>query len=894
MRKAKPVARQGRKATGLLKTAGLPMEAEYRIASDSRSIRFFVGAGGPTKMTRYLLSNSIILTVLALLLTIGSYLEWRPLRAPEAFIYDRLRSLRADPPSDDVGLVAIDEASIRQIGSWPWPRETIARGIQRLSRSGAAAIGLSLLYPDRALNPALQEIEVLQDGIGPLRTKSQKQLAARITRKLQLARQRLDQDRQLINAVRDATNIALPYRLIWGPPEVGDPPPLSGLLTINSRRADHQAPRTGTPMTILHRATTPLRTPLSAPVGIQETFRDLAGKAGALGFINMRPDPDGVVRRLPLVERYRDRYLAALALQLSLKANGSNIKKLELERCDGPSCRLALDGNIIPTDGQHALFINYPQANRPIPQLPFAALLDDQADLTLVKRKIAVIGLTDGTYTRTYTIPGRRTASAPEITAAALGTILSGRHLQRPPWAILLEAATLLYFLFFLLIVIPRVRLRIGGVILIVFLATWWGAAGVLLSQSGYWLWFFPPLLLCLVGYSLAATRQIARRLKSENLELNRSLGLSFQTQGMLDMALDKFLKCPVEDKTVRDLLYNLALDFERKRMGDKALAVYEHILKAGRFKDVKRRIKKLREHEKAAVLPDGANGAGATLRLTNTDTLPTFGRYEILKELGQGAMGTVYLGRDPKINRQVAIKTLQYGSVPAEELAEVKARFFREAEAAGKLSHPNIVTVFDIGEEHDIAYMAMELLEGSELTPFCRPGQLLPVGEVIEIMAAVADALAYAHQQGVVHRDIKPANIMRLENGTIRVTDFGIARVIDKTKTKTGIVMGTPSYMSPEQVAGKKVDGRSDLFSLGIVFYEMLTGQKPFEGETIAALMYAIAKSPFKPLAEVVPDLPPCCIEVVGKMLNKGVSRRYKSAQQALEAIRQCQNGTP
>ncbi len=843
-------------------------------------------------MKRYLLSNSIILTALALLLMIGSYLELRPLYIPEAFTYDRLLSLRANALSNAAVLVAIDDASIRQIGPWPWPRDIVARGIQRLSRSGAAAIGLTLLYPERALNPALDEIDALRAAMGPLRTKSQKQLAARIRQKLQTARHRLDQDRHLINAVRSGTNVALPYRVIWGPPEDNTPPPLSGLLTINSRRVEKGPAGPQVSLAALQRAAAPLRGPLQTPIGFQETFRDLAGKAGALGYINLRVDKDGIVRRLPLLARYRDRYLAALALQLALKARNSNIKLLGLENCDGPSCGLKIDGTVIPTDNNRAVLISYPRDERPIHRLPFAALLDENTELTLVKDKIAIIGLIDSTYTRTYTIPAGRTATTPEITTAALDTLLGGRYLQRPSWALLLEGAALLYFLFFLLIVIPRVRLRIGGLILLVFLTTWWGVAGVFLVQFGYWLWFYPPLLLCLAGYSLTASRQIAKRLKSENLELNRSLGLSFQAQGMLDMALDKFLKCPLEEKTVRDLLYNLALDFERKRMGDKALAVYEHILKAGRFKDVKQRVKKLRNHEKAAILPEGPDGAGATLRLTNTDTLPTFGRYEIMKELGQGAMGTVYLGRDPKINRQVAIKTLQYGSVPAEELAEVKARFFREAEAAGKLSHPNIVTVFDIGEEHDIAYMAMELLEGTELTPFCRPGQLLPVGEVLDIMASVADALAYAHEQGVVHRDIKPANIMRLQNGSIRVTDFGIARVIDKTKTKTGIVMGTPSYMSPEQVAGKKVDGRSDLFSLGIVFYEMLTGQKPFEGETIAALMYAIAKAPFKPLAEVVPDLPPGCIEIVGKMLNKGVSRRYKTAQQALEAIRACQGG--
>lgn len=239
-----------------------------------------------------------------------------------------------------------------------------------------------------------------------------------------------------------------------------------------------------------------------------------------------------------------------------------------------------------------------------------------------------------------------------------------------------------------------------------------------------------------------------------------------------------------------------------------------------------------------------------------------------------------------------MAIKTLGYDSVPTEELEEVKTRFLREAEAAGKLSHPNIVTIYDVGEEHDTAYMAMELLDGSDLAAFCRRERLKPLPEVLDTMAAVADALGYAHNAGVIHRDIKPANIMLLKNGRVKVTDFGIAKVRDSAKTRTGIVMGTPSYMSPEQVGGKALDGRSDLFSLGIVFYEMLTGHKPFEGETLAALMYAIAKAPYRPLTEIVPDIPSCCVTIVNKLLNKGVTRRYKSAELALEAIRQCRSG--
>ena len=846
-------------------------------------------AAGSTKMKRVLFSNATILTTLTLLLLIGSYLELHPLRALETITYDRLLELRKTQPNDGVVLVAIDDVSIQQIGPWPWPRDIVARGIERLSQNGAAAIGLTLLYPERALNPALEEIDDLRAEIGAPAAKSQARLAARITHKLEAARQRLDQDQHLIQAVRAGVNVALPYQVIERPANAGSPPPLSGLLALNSRRAADAVIKTPAPLVALHRFVAPLQAASATPIGLQETYRELAGKAGALGYINISTDGDGIVRRLPLLKRYRERYLAALPLQLAIKARSADITQLAIEQIDPQSSHLDLSGKIIPTDSQHAIFINFSRDAGPAHQISYAALLDNQADLSVIEDRIAVIGLTAKDHTRSYAIPQGRIATTPEITTAALDTILSANQLQRTSWARLLEGVALFYFLFFLLIVIPRVRLRIGALILLVFLTTWWGVAAAFFLKPGYWVWFFPPVLLCLAGFGLTAARQMTSRIRSENLELNRSLGLSFQAQGMLDMAFDKFLQCPADDKRVRRLLYNLGLDFERKRMADKALAVYEHILKSGGFKDVKQRVKQLREGRQTTIVSSRLEGPNGTLRLSHTNTLPTCGRYEIIQELGQGAMGTVYLGRDPKINRRVAIKTLPYGSVPSGDLREVKRRFIREAEAAGKLSHPNIVTVFDIGEEHDMAYMAMELLEGTELTPYCRPGRLLPVGDVLDIMAAVADALAYAHQQGVVHRDIKPANIMRLKNGSIRVTDFGIARVLDKTKTNTGIVMGTPSYMSPEQIAGKRVDGRSDLFSLGIVFYEMLTGQKPFVGESLTALMYAIAKSPFKPLVEVMPDLPPECIASVGKLLSKGVTRRYKTAKQALDAIRRC-----
>ncbi|HSV56926.1 MAG TPA: serine/threonine-protein kinase, partial [Magnetospirillaceae bacterium] len=263
----------------------------------------------------------------------------------------------------------------------------------------------------------------------------------------------------------------------------------------------------------------------------------------------------------------------------------------------------------------------------------------------------------------------------------------------------------------------------------------------------------------------------------------------------------------------------------------------------------------------------------------------------EILKELGRGAMGTVYLGKDPRINREVAIKTLRYEEVDTEQLEEVKKRFFREAEAAGKLSHPNIVTIFDVGEDYEIAYMAMELLDGTDLAKYSRRDHRLPLEEILRVASCVASALDYAHANGIVHRDIKPANIMMLNNREVKVADFGIARVMATSKTQTGVVMGTPSYMSPEQIAGKKVDGRSDLFSLGVVLYELIAGEKPFGGESIATLMYNITSTAPPPIREFSPEIPDRLAAILEKLLAKDVEARYQTGKELADDLHACLN---
>ena len=293
--------------------------------------------------------------------------------------------------------------------------------------------------------------------------------------------------------------------------------------------------------------------------------------------------------------------------------------------------------------------------------------------------------------------------------------------------------------------------------------------------------------------------------------------------------------------------------------------------------------------HEEEAIIPSDSKTPTATSTVTGS-TPGMLGRYKVLKELGRGAMGLVYLGKDPTIQRFVAIKTMQLNQIDSDDkLQDVKSRFFREAESTGRLSHPNIVTIYDAGEENDLGYIAMELIQGIPLKQWARKPNLMPVNEVLLTVATVGDALDYAHQQGVVHRDIKPANIMLTRDRVVKVMDFGIAKMASSSKTETNIVLGTPTYMSPEQIAGKKVDGRSDVFSLGIVLYELLTGQLPFTADNLSAVLFSIAHHPHPPIQSLRPNLPPMVQEIVDRALQKELPHRYRRAEEFAADLRAC-----
>ncbi len=264
-------------------------------------------------------------------------------------------------------------------------------------------------------------------------------------------------------------------------------------------------------------------------------------------------------------------------------------------------------------------------------------------------------------------------------------------------------------------------------------------------------------------------------------------------------------------------------------------------------------------------------------------------GRYRIDRELGRGAMGTVYLGHDPQIGRAVAIKTMALSrEFDGDELVAARARFFREAEMAGRLRHPDIVTIFDASEDQGLAFIAMEFVAGHDLLRHTLPGRLLPVPQVLVTMARVAEALAHAHRQGVIHRDIKPANVMiDPDTGAVKVTDFGIARVADACRTRTGLVLGTPSFMSPEQMAGRRVDGRTDLYSLGVMLFQLLTGALPHRSASMAELMKQIVNDSAPDVRSLRPELPEALANVVALALEKRVEVRYTDGDQMAADLR-------
>jgi len=784
---------------------------------------------------------------------------------------------------EKIAIIAIDDTSIEKIGRWPWPRSVLAAMIEQLTQARTKLIGLQIFLSETQADPGLAYLRKISTFLAASRLprvapRESGQLAAL----LKQGEQELNADQKLARTIPAARNVFMPMFFRIGTPLGKPDAPLPDFVQRNHL------------IKVISQGDNP-----SLPPPAYSALYPLPifGNATAgVGHLNLIPDVDGGIRTEPLVLEYYGEYYPSLALLIAAKS--LNLRPGDITVRLGEGVQL---GNLsIKTDSEMQMYTGFYPANNessPFTTYSFYDVQNGKVPLNLFKNKVVLIGTTATGIGSTQVTPISKAMNGPELTANVIASILNQNFYTRPDWAKWTEVGIFLLLLAYLTIALPSLSAGVAASVSFGLFLVLLGTGHYLLLSKQVWLKSVTGAALLLVGHvalttkRFFATERLKTKAETDSAQTNRMLGLTFQNQGQLDMALDKFRALPVDD-SVLELIYNLALDFERKRQFNKAVSAYDYILKhkAG-FKDVAERKKRTQQAGNTLVIGGKSASPGGTLILDGMDQKPTLGRYQIEKELGKGAMGAVYLGRDPKINRVVAIKTMALSEEFADhELQEVKARFFREAETAGRLNHPNIVTIYDAGEEHDLAYIAMEYLQGKDLTQHISPETLLPVEQVLQITATIAEALDYAHKQDVVHRDIKPANIMFGKNDqSIKITDFGIARITASSRTKTGVILGTPSYMSPEQLSGKHIDGRSDLFSLGVMTYELLTGTLPFGGDSMATLMFQIANEKHPDITQVRSNLSPGIRLIIDKALHKDPAKRFQTGEQLRQAVEKC-----
>lgn len=803
----------------------------------------------------------------------------------ESLAYDAgvKMTYRNPAATDRVVIIAIDDPSIDAIGRWPWPRSVLAELLERLAKAKPKAVGLLLFLTEPQTDPGLRYIRRLKAYVDRAKfPRDARRQSAGIRKLLIKAEKDLDADNQLARVIPRLRNFYIPLFFQLGEP-LGKPDTALPRYVRRNRitKAIARPEIPGVP-----RATVSARYPL-------ERFG--AGAAG-IGHLNLLKDRAGGVRTEALVLDHYDDYYPSLALLLAARSINLGPRDIEIEMGQGvrvgklfikTSPNMQMYTGFYPTQDQASPFATYSFHDVNAGRLP----------LSVFKDKIVLIGVTAVGVGDTHVTPVDNAMNGPQLTANVIASILNQDFYSRPNWVIWAELGIFAVITLYLMALLPRMNAGLAATVSFFLLLLLLGAGHYLMVSDKIWLRSVSPALLLIIGHVLLTTKHLltTERLKleaeSDSVHTNRMLGLAFQGQGQLDMAMDKFRKLPV-DESVLELIYNVALDFERKRQFSKAGAAYDHILRhQSTFRDVAERKKRVQQADQTMILGARTMSANNTVILDAVDQKPTLGRYEIERELGKGAMGTVYLGRDPKINRVVAIKTMALSEeFEAGELKQVKERFFREAETAGRLNHPAIVTIYDAGEEHDLAYIAMEFLQGTDLTHCVRSDKPPPLAWALQVACKVAEALDYAHKQNVVHRDIKPANIMyNKEDGSIKVTDFGIARITASSRTKTGVILGTPSYMSPEQLAGQHVDGRSDLFSLGVTLFELVTGKQPFTGDSMAALMYQIANAKHPDAAHLRSNLPGCMRLVFDRLLHKNPDKRFQTGEDVQQALLKC-----
>jgi len=789
--------------------------------------------------------------------------------------------------NQDVVIIKIDEVSLQEKGGWPWPRNILAEATRKIAYARPAVIGYVLPLDRKQSVHGMKYITELKNLVSNKSGAS----FAQVKRLLRKTEASMDTDQIFANSLYTAGRVVLAIPFLDS--KKSKSPPLGLAEHVKRYRLkgikNLPAEKSG-----LKKWFTP--EPLLSTEKVYPPIKALVRQAGGAGTLYLGVDKSHI-RTEPLVIKYGRHYVPSFVLMMAARNRGLSTRSIKV---DLKNHKIRLGREQIKVDNKLRIYPKFYRGKKnqnAFPEYSILDVLNGKVKRSALRNKTILIGVTAPQHALPQMTPIGEVMAPVRVVANKVSSLLNNELYDIPDWVLSGQLFMLLIIGLYLMFLLPRFRMGTGmaisGLLLIVILNIHF----ISMVAQSIWLPMMTPLFALVVGHLILGTNKYLdshlRVIKVELSQANQLLGQSFHAQGNLDQAMEKYRKCIV-DNALLEQMYNLGLDYERKRQFNKAIPVFEAVQKhAPNFRDVKERLARNTEVSNAIVLGGSHSpSANGTLVVSNSGMeKPMLGRYQIDKEIGRGAMGMVYLGHDPKIGRTVAIKTLMLSQeFEGDKLIEVKERFFREAETAGRLNHPNIVTIYDVGEDQDMSYIAMDYLKGKDLLGYSKQKDLLPAKEVMTVIMKVADALDYAHQQKVVHRDIKPANIIYdKETGILKVTDFGVACLTDTSKTKTGTILGSPSYMSPEQLAGKRVDGRSDLFSLGVTMYQLLTGELPFVGESLASLMYKIANEKHPDIRMFNPELPACVAKIINKALHKDIERRFQSGDQMVGALRRC-----
>jgi len=565
----------------------------------------------------------------------------------------------------------------------------------------------------------------------------------------------------------------------------------------------------------------------------------LAEAAAGLGFTGVSFDADRYIRTEPMVLKYAGDYLPSVPVAVATKYIGLTREALKVHVDNA----IELPPRLIPIDGLGRMRINFSGPPGAFKHISAAEILNETIGKRELSGKIVLIAYTAAGTVDLYSTPVAQSIHGVEILANAIENIIHDNFLKGLDKSGLINLVMILCIGLFSAIILPRISLMYRFVVLGVSLFVIANLSFVLFTSFDIVTKVFYPMIMIFFFIIGAPTMKLPQ--------------------------------AGADDEESE-------IDYDAILAGTPLAGLTVGMAQGGSPSGAQRAGRKAANQTVGSTMPiqSGSNGlpAGAS----------NFGRYKVLEPIGRGAMGMVYKGLDPAIDRPVALKTIRLDNiVNSNDMFELKERLTREAKAAGQLSHPNIVTIYDVGEERSLQYIAMEYLDGQTLEALLEAGHQWDYKTLCKLMIQVCEALDFAHDRGIVHRDIKPANIMILGDDRIKVMDFGIARFDQSNITQSGVALGTPNYISPEQLKGQAVDRRSDLFSLGVVFYELLTSQKPFKGDTISALIYSILHTTPPPPSEINLDVPRIFDKIVAKALAKDPDIRFQTAREMADILR-------